>query len=97
MRAATLRGAAGQVFNIGSNRETTINELAELIVGLIDSVSEITHVPYTSVYGSDFEETRRRVPDVSRAREVLDFDAQTGFKEGLQRTIAWFAQRRGDH
>jgi UDP-glucose 4-epimerase len=93
IRAATLRQAAGRVFNIGSNRETSINELAELILRLTGSVSRITYVPYSSAYGSDFEETRRRVPDVSRAREMLGFEAQTDFEEGLQHTIAWFQEK----
>jgi UDP-glucose 4-epimerase len=95
LRAAALREASGQVFNIGSNGETSINELAELILELMDSGSEIAHVPYSTAYGIDFEETRRRVPDVSRAREVLGFEAQTGLREGLQRTIDWF-RGKGD-
>jgi UDP-glucose 4-epimerase len=90
IRAATVREAAGQVFNIGSNREATINELAEMILALTGSDSEIVHVPYSSAYGSDFEETRRRVPDLSRAREVLGFEAQTSFEAGLRQTLAWF-------
>lgn len=90
MKAATVREAEGQVFNIGSNRETTINELAEVIVALTGSDSEIVHVPYASAYGADFEETRRRVPAVKRAREVLGFEAETSFEEGLRRTLAWF-------
>lgn len=90
MKAATVREAEGQVFNIGSNRETTINELAEVIVALTGSDSEIVHVPYASAYGADFEETRRRVPAVERAREVLGFEAETSFEEGLRRTLAWF-------
>lgn len=92
IRAATEREAAGHVFNIGSNRETTINELAERIVALTGSDSEITHVPYSSVYGADFEETRRRVPDVARARDLLGFEATTPFEEGLRRTLSWFRQ-----
>lgn len=90
MRAATVRDAAGKVFNVGSNRETPINELAKTIIQLTGSNSEIIHVPYSSVYGPDFEETRRRVPDVSRARKALDFELQTTFEEGLRRTIDWF-------
>ena len=89
VRAATMRGAAGQVFNIGSNREMTINELAALILELTGSASQVEHMPYASVYGLDFEETRRRVPDVRRSREVLEFEASTSFREGLKHTIAW--------
>jgi UDP-glucose 4-epimerase len=90
IRAATVREAAGQVFNIGSNQETSVNQLAQLIRQLTGPQSEIVHVPYTSVYGHYFEETRRRVPDVSRARDVLGFEAQTALEEGLRRTLEWF-------
>jgi len=91
--AATVKEAAGQVFNIGSNRETSINELAQLMRQLTDLASEIVHVPYEAAYGPAFEETRRRVPDVTRAREVLGFEAQTSLEEGLQRTLDWFRDR----
>ena len=90
IRVATVREAGGQVFNIGSNRETNVNELAQLILQLTGSSSEIVHVPYVSVYGQHFEETRRRVPDVRRAREVLGFEAQTPLEEGLRRTLECF-------
>ncbi len=90
IRAAEVREAAGRVFNIGSRRETSINSLAKTVLRLTDSSSGITHVPYSSAYGSDFEETRRRVPDVSRAKEVLGFEPQTPFEEGLRSTVGWF-------
>ena len=91
--AATVKDASGQTFNIGSNRETTILELATLIQQLTSSASGIIHVPYETAYGPAFEETRRRVPDVSRAREVLGFEAQTTLDEGLRRTLEWFQDR----
>jgi UDP-glucose 4-epimerase len=88
--AAITQEAAGRVFNIGSNRETSVGELAQLIRHLTDSDSEIVYVPYETAYGKGFEETRRRVPDVKRAREVLGFAAHTPLEEGLQRTLDWF-------
>ena len=88
--AATIKEAAGQIFNIGSNRETTILELTALIRQLTDAASEIVHVPYETAYGPAFEDPRRRVPDVTRAREVLGFEAQTPLEEGLRRTLEWF-------
>lgn len=92
--AATVREAAGQVFNIGSDRETSVNELTRLIRELTGATSEIVHVPYEAAYGPAFEETRRRVPDVSRAREVLGFEAQTPLEEGLRRTLEWFREEQ---
>ena len=90
MKAASVREAVGQVFNIGSNREMSVNELAQLIRRLTGSTSEIVHVPYETAYGPAFEETRRRVPDVNRAREVLGFEPATSLEDGLQRTLDWF-------
>ncbi len=94
--AVTVREAAGQVFNIGSDRETSINELAQLIQRLTGSASEIVHLPYETAYGPAFEETRRRVPDVSRAREILGFETRTSLEEGLRRTLGWFRGTAGD-
>jgi UDP-glucose 4-epimerase len=88
--AGTLPGTAGGVFNIGSDREITIGELARMIRDLVGSDSEIVYVPFRTVFGENFEETRRRVPDVRRAAEVLGFRAETSLEEGLRKTIAWF-------
>ena len=88
--AGAVKEAEGEVFNIGSSRETTILELARLVRGLVGSSSEIVHVPYAEAYGPDFEETRRRVPDVSKAERLLGFRAEVPLEEGLERTIVWF-------
>ncbi|HID62798.1 MAG TPA: NAD-dependent epimerase/dehydratase family protein [Anaerolineae bacterium] len=88
--AATLKEGEGQSFNIGNNRETTILELAEKIRELTGSSSEIVHLSYADAYGSGFEETRRRVPDVTKAERLLGFRARVPLEEGLQRTLAWF-------
>jgi UDP-glucose 4-epimerase len=90
--AGTVPEAVGQVFNIGSNRETRIVDLAQMIRALADSDSEIVRVPYRNVFGENFEETRRRVPDIRRAAEVLGFRAETPLEDGLRETFAWFRQ-----
>ncbi|MCS7179313.1 MAG: GDP-mannose 4,6-dehydratase [Anaerolineae bacterium] len=91
--AGTVPEAIGEIFNIGSDREITIADLAQRILTLTGSRSEIVHIPYASAYGPDFEETRRRVPDVRRAREILGFEATTPLEEGLRRTLEWFRSR----
>ncbi len=91
--AATSPQAEGLAFNIGSNRETSILELAQMVREIVDPELEIVHVPYRDAYGDRFEETRRRVPDVSRARELLGFEATVPLEEGLRRTVAWFQQK----
>jgi len=88
--AGTRPEGEGQVFNIANGRETSIGELASLIREKVGSSSEIVFVPYEEAFGANFEETRRRVPDVRRAEELLGFRARIPLEEGLQRTIEWF-------
>lgn len=90
--AGEVKEGEGSVFNIGTEKETTILELAKTIKRLTGSRSEIVFVPYREYYGEGFEDTRRRVPSISRAREVLGFVPQVQLEEGLARTIAWCRQ-----
>jgi UDP-glucose 4-epimerase len=92
--AGEVKAAEGQVFNIGSNAETSILELAELVKRLSRSKSKIVHVPYESYYGEGFEDTRRRVPSVDRARQILKFTPQVSLEEGLRKTLAWWRKHR---
>ncbi len=94
MLAGFTREAEGMIFNLGSTRETTILELAQLIKAAVGSDSPIEPTPYETYYGPGFEDTRRRVPDVSRAREVLDWEARVPLEEGLDRTIEWWQKAR---
>lgn len=79
-----------EAFNIGSSREITILELAELVLRLSGSSSRIEHISYQSHYGTGFEDTRRRMPDVEKSRRLLGFQAAIPLEEGLTRTIQWF-------
>jgi UDP-glucose 4-epimerase len=63
----------GQVINLGSDKEVTINELAERAKALTNSTSEIRHIPYSEAYGEGFEDMRRRVPALDKAREVIGY------------------------
>ena len=71
----------GRVFNIGSNEETSVLDLAHKIKAQLGSESEIVFVPYEQVYGPGFEETIDRAPDTRRVREAIGFDPQTTLAE----------------
>ena len=88
--AGTSPKAEGMAFNIGNNREVAILELAAMVREIVNPNLEIQHTPYSQAYGAKFEETRRRVPDVHRARELLGFEAQISLEDGLRRTVDWF-------
>ncbi|OPZ07609.1 MAG: dTDP-glucose 4,6-dehydratase [candidate division BRC1 bacterium ADurb.BinA292] len=65
----------GEVFNIGNPQEVSIIDLARRILELTGSHSEIRHVPYEEVYGPDFEDLDRRVPDVTKLAGTIDWSA----------------------
>jgi dTDP-glucose 4,6-dehydratase len=75
--------------NIGNPREMTICQMAELIRDLADSESEVTFHPLPQ------DDPKVRQPDISRARELLDWEPQVPAEEGLERTIKDFRGRLG--
>ena len=82
-------GAIGQAFNIGNPAETTVLELAQTIKRLTRSKSPIEFMPYEAYYGAGFEDTRRRVPAVDKAKRLLGFTAKVRLEAGLRKTLAW--------
>jgi len=70
---AQVSEAEGQVFNVGSSHETTINQLASMVKETLNSRSEIQHIPYAERYSEDFQDIRRRVPDISKIQQLVNF------------------------
>jgi UDP-glucose 4-epimerase len=90
--AATLKPEAnGEIYNIGSNHEITILDLAKTIKKLSNTPGDIKlkFVPYESFTGKKYEDVRRRVPDSSRCESILEVKAQVSIEDGLAKTIAW--------
>ncbi len=71
----------GQAFNIGSTNEITITELAQKVIKLTNSTSEITYKKHSEVFGYDFEELQRRVPDISRIKKVVGWQPKQSLDE----------------
>lgn len=63
--------AVGRVFNIGSDQPVSIKQLAEEVIRRVNPQVGLKFVPYNEVYGADFEDVRRRVPDLTRLQETL--------------------------
>ncbi len=68
--------AFGNIYNIGSDQPLTILELAQRVRSMINPNAPIQHQSYTEAYDQDFEDIRRRVPDLSRIREEIRFQPQ---------------------
>ncbi len=84
---ARLPAADGQVFNIGNPREISIRGLAELVITLTGSRSEVQLVPYSDAYPAGFEDMRRRVPNVEKLRAYLGWAPAIPLEENLRRII----------
>ena len=63
----------GEVFNVGGEGETTIQQLAEKIITNTQSQSKITFTPYSDAYPAGFEDMQRRVPDITKAKTALNW------------------------
>lgn len=85
--------AAGEIFNIGSDVPVTIRQLAEEVVKRVNPAVEIKHIPYQVAYGADFEDVRRRVPDVTKLRKMLGVSPSRQLGDILDDVIRW---KRGE-
>jgi UDP-glucose 4-epimerase len=84
LRLIDTPAAVGQVVNVGTDREVTINQLAEMVRQQTGSESRIEHVPYSEAYAAGFEDLERRVPDVRKLEKLTGFR----FQHSLEAIIA---------
>jgi dTDP-glucose 4,6-dehydratase len=82
-----MKSAETRPVNIGNPVEYPVREVAEMIIELSGSGSEISHRPLPE------DDPQQRCPDITRAREVLGWEPQTGAREGLAKTLQWFASQ----
>ena len=87
--AGEVKEALGEAFNVGSTSETSILDLAKMVKRLARSKSPIEFLTYEAYYGEGFEDTRRRVPSVEKAKRLLGFTPRVDLETGLKKTIAW--------
>ncbi len=96
MAAGLVPEAAGDVFNIGTDRETTIKELAETMIKITGAKSKIQYTPQEKIYGVSYEDIPRRVPDNTKMRTILKVKPEVSLEDGLRKTIEWFQKAHFD-
>jgi UDP-glucose 4-epimerase len=84
------RQSSGQVFNIGSTREISIQELADLIISRLGSSSQTRSIPYEQAYGDGFEDMLRRVPCIDRIRETVGWEPTLTIEDIIDDVAAEF-------
>jgi UDP-glucose 4-epimerase len=94
-RALTTPAAKGQIINLGGGRSTSINQLADAVVGAFGYAKgayDIRHAPGRA------GEQRNVQADIRKAKQILDWEPKTSFEAGLKKTVAWakseFANRK---
>jgi UDP-glucose 4-epimerase len=86
--------AAGKVYNIGSNEEIAIENLADKIIGMTNSKSKKEFVPYEKAYGRPIEDMMRRVPNLERIKKMIGWEPKTSLDEALRMIIENFKQMK---
>ncbi|MBC7327422.1 NAD-dependent epimerase/dehydratase family protein [bacterium] len=93
LRAAILPQAVGEVFNIATGKETSINELADIIWSIVNpgKKPEKVYLPKRKI-----DSIERRVLNIDKARKLLSWSPKTELKEGLMLTYEWFKEQNFD-
>ncbi len=87
LKACSSEKAAGQIINIGGGDQTTINDLVRMLSEVTGKEAQVEH---TDPQPGDVRHSRA---DISRARECLDFKIDVGLREGLDKTVEWYAEK----
>jgi UDP-glucose 4-epimerase len=81
--------AVGEVFNVGNNQQITIMELAKKVIELTGSSSTIEKIAYENAYPEGFEDMQRRVPDISKIKQVLGWTPEINLEQIIKDIAAF--------
>ncbi|MDB5173015.1 MAG: dTDP-glucose 4,6-dehydratase [Phycisphaerales bacterium] len=87
VRLIDAPAAVGQVFNLGSDEETSINDLAQRVIKLAGSRSVVEHLSYEAAYGQQFDDMARRVPKLDKIRSVIPFNPKLNLDQIIRAVI----------
>ena len=92
VKISSLQSTVGEVYNIGGKEEITIENLAKKVISQCNSTSKIDFIPYGDAYSKSFEETFRRVPDISKINSELGWSPKKSLEETINDVIKWCKQ-----
>ena len=81
--------AVGEVFNVGNNKQISIMELAKKVIELTGSTSSIEKIAYEKAYPEGFEDMQRRVPDISKIKQVLGWSPEINLDQIIKDIAAF--------
>lgn len=92
-KLAQTEGAVGQVFNVGSDEEISILDLAQRVKEITKSLSEIRLVPYDQAYEEGFEDMPRRVPNISKISKTIGYRPTKNLDQIIQSVVDFYLPR----
>jgi UDP-glucose 4-epimerase len=81
--------SVGQVFNVGNNQQISIMELAKKVIEITGSTSSIEKIAYENAYPEGFEDMQRRVPDISKIKQVLGWTPEINLDQIIKDIAAF--------
>jgi len=81
--------AVGEVFNVGNNQQITIMELAKKVIEITGSKSTIEKIAYEKAYPQGFEDMQRRIPDISKIKQVLEWSPEINLNQIIKDIAAF--------
>ena len=85
--------AYGQVFNIGSQEEITIEDLAQKVIKITGSRSKVVRIPYEKAYEEGFEDMERRVPDTTKIHDLIGFKPTADLKTIIEDVVRYMKEK----
>ena len=82
--------AVGQVFNIGSQEEITIENLAKKVIEITKSKSKLVYIPYEKAYEEGFEDMQRRVPDTTKVKNLTGFKPTIDLEGTIKSVVEYY-------
>lgn len=95
IKIAFSKKAEGRVFNVGTDREVTILELARIMKRVGRFRSEIKFIPHKRFFGKSYEDIPRRVPDIGKLERFVGWEAKISLEKGLKITIDYYREKVG--
>jgi len=93
IRSSEVKEAEGEAINLGTNRETSVLDLAKMMIKIYGGKAEIQFVEQEGIYGTSYQDIKRRVPDVSKAKRLLNWEPKISLEDGLSKTVEWFKEQ----
>ena len=88
------KDAVGNVFNVGSQEEITMEDLAKKVISITKSKSKIIYIPYDKAYEEGFEDMQRRVPDTTKVNNVIGFKPTVNLESIIQSVVEYINATR---